>query len=155
MTLGAGRMHFPCEGVVLAELQIDYQTEPDLSAAEFIDVLRRSTLADRRPVDDFPRIDQMLRNASLILVARHAGRIVGVARSMTDFAYCTYLSDLAVDVAYQGHQIGRQLLYRTWETAGRQTRLILLAAPAAETYYPHVGLLPHHSCWMIPPEGGR
>lgn len=127
-----------------------YQQEPDLTPAEFIDVLVRSTLAERRPVDDAAAITLMLKNASLIVTARVDGLLVGVSRALTDFAFCTYLSDLAVDVSYQGRGIGRELIRLTHEYAGRPTTLILLAAPKAQTYYPHVGLTKHESCWIVP-----
>lgn len=129
-------------------MTVVYQPEPDLSAEEFIDVLVRSTLGDRRPIDDRIRIEKMLRNASLVLTARIEGRLVGVARSITDFAYCTYLSDLAVDQALQGRGVGRELIRRTHQTAGQETTLILLAAPNARTYYPHIGMTAHDSCWI-------
>jgi predicted N-acetyltransferase YhbS len=131
---------------------MQYILEPNLTPAEFIDVLRRSTLAERRPVDDVARIANMLAKADLVVTARDdAGTLVGVARAITDFAYCTYLSDLAVDVVRQGQGIGRELIRVIHEHAGLQTRLILLAAPAAASYYPHIGMEKHESCWMIPP----
>jgi predicted N-acetyltransferase YhbS len=132
-------------------MQIVYGLEPDLSADVFIDVLRRSSLAERRPVDDVPRIDRMLRHASLIVTARCGELLVGVSRAVSDFSYCTYLSDLAVDMAFQRQGIGRALIRQTHEAAGLATRLILLAAPAARGYYPHIGMQPHDSCWTIPP----
>ena len=132
-------------------MNIDYQVEPALSAAEFIDVLQRSTLAERRPVDDRERIGLMLRNADVIVTARSGKLLVGVSRAITDFSFCTYLSDLAVDVAFQKLGIGRELIVRTHATAGRATRLVLLAAPKARSYYPHIGMLPHDSCWMLDP----
>lgn len=129
-----------------------YVMEPELTPAEFIDVLRRSTLAERRPVDDIARIAKMLAGADLVVTARVTdGQLVGVSRAITDFAYCTYLSDLAVDEAHQGRGIGRELIRVTHQKAGLETRLILLAAPAAASYYPHIGLEKHDSCWMIPP----
>ncbi len=128
-----------------------FQSEPQLGSAEFIDLLHRSTLSERRPVEDAARIEKMLRHADIIVTARIAERLVGVSRAISDFAFCTYLSDLAVDVDFQRQGIGRRLMLMTHELAGTNTRLILLAAPAAESYYPHVGLLPHHSCWMIAP----
>lgn len=127
-----------------------YNTEPGLSAAEFIDVLARSTLGERRPVHDLATIEAMVRNASLIVTARVGGLLVGVSRAITDFAWCTYLSDLAVDRRYQRRGIGKELIARTHRQAGLQTTLILLAAPAARTYYPHIGMLAHDSCWVIP-----
>jgi len=130
---------------------IVYAVEPDLGHAEFVDVLVRSTLSERRPVGDRDRIVRMLSNASLVLTARaHEGLLVGVSRAITDHSYCTYLSDLAVDVAYQRRGIGRELIRRTHEAAGLETSLVLLSAPNAETYYPHVGMLQHKSCWVTP-----
>ena len=127
-----------------------YSLEPNLSVADFIDVLRRSTLAERRPVQDAGIIGKMLRQADLIVTARDAaGLLVGVSRALTDYAYSTYLADLAVDEAFQGRGIGRELIRRTHEAAGLHTMLILLAAPKAETYYPHIGMRQHGSCWVI------
>ncbi len=127
-----------------------YNREPNLTADEFIDVLVRSTLAERRPVHDVDAIRGMLKNADLILTARVDGLLVGVARTITDFAYCTYLSDLAVDEKYQRQGIGRELIRRTHQAAGLHTTLILLSAPKAQTYYPHIGMTRHDSCWVVP-----
>jgi GNAT superfamily N-acetyltransferase len=130
---------------------IRYAHEPDLAGAEFVDVLRRSTLAERRPVDDAPRIERMLRHADIVLTARDEhGLLVGISRALTDRGYCCYLSDLAVDRAFQGRGIGRELIRRTHELAGPETSLILLAAPGARSYYPHIGMTPHDSCWIVP-----
>jgi GNAT superfamily N-acetyltransferase len=131
-------------------MDITYQLEPDLPPEEFIDVLVRSTLAERRPVDRPDVIRGMLANAGVIVTARAGGKLVGVSRAVTDFAYCTYLSDLAVDAAHQRQGIGRELIRRTHEAAGLHTLLILLAAPAARDYYPHIGMTRHDSCWVIP-----
>jgi predicted N-acetyltransferase YhbS len=128
---------------------VDYRIEPDLDPAEFIDVLVRSTLGERRPIERPDVIAAMLANADIVATARVDGRLVGVSRAISDFAYCTYLSDLAVDEAHQGRGIGRELIRRTHEAAGLRTDLILIAAPKARTYYPHIGMKPHDSCWVI------
>jgi predicted N-acetyltransferase YhbS len=130
--------------------EVYYAVEGELSAAEFVDVLVRSTLAERRPIDDGQTIAGMLAKADVIVTARTSeGLLVGVSRAITDFSYCTYLSDLAVDVAFQGRGIGRELIRQTHEAAGLHTSLILLSAPKAETYYPHIGMRRHDSCWVI------
>jgi GNAT superfamily N-acetyltransferase len=129
-----------------------YAVEPQLTLEEFISVLQRSTLAERRPVDDPARIAGMLKNADVILTARVDGRLIGMARAITDFSYCSYLSDLAVDQHYQRRGVGRELLRRAHEACGLRTRLILLSAPAAVDYYPHIGMQQHPSCWIIPPQ---
>ena len=127
---------------------IEYRVEPNLGADEFIDVLIRSTLADRRPVDDRATISGMLANADIIATARSGDQLVGVSRAITDFSYCTYLSDLAIDQRFQGQGIGKELIRRTHKAAGENTTLILLAAPQAITYYPHIGMTRHDSCWI-------
>jgi ribosomal protein S18 acetylase RimI-like enzyme len=133
---------------------IQYGLEPGLSVAEFVDVLRRSTLGERRPIDDEGRLAKMLQHADLIVTARDAaGLLVGVSRALTDHSYCCYLSDLAVDTACQGRGIGRELIARTHAAAGPGTTLVLIAAPKARSYYPHIGMTHHDSCWIARPAG--
>lgn len=128
---------------------VTLQVEPSLSADDFIDILNRSTLGERRPVDDIARIKGMLKNADVIATARtEDGILVGVSRCITDYHYCTYLSDLAVDESYQKQGIGKQLVEYSHEQCGRQTNLILIAAPAAEGYYGKIGMKQHPSCWI-------
>ena len=129
---------------------ITYARESNLAPDEFIDLLRRSTLALRRPVDEPERIAEMLTNASIVRTARVDGQLVGVSRAITDYNYCTHLSDLAVDQDHQRRGIGRELIRCTHEAAGLKTLLVLLAAPDARTYYPHIGMQPFDSCWIIP-----
>lgn len=131
-------------------MPITFALEADLSAQEFRDILIASTLAERRPANDLERLERMLRNADIIATARDGGRLVGIARAVTDFAYCCYLSDLAVDAAYQRRGIGKRLIAETHARAGEGVTLILVAAPAAETYYPRIGMQKLRSCWAIP-----
>ncbi|AMR33638.1 GCN5 family acetyltransferase [Mucilaginibacter sp. PAMC 26640] len=123
----------------MAPPQIIYHREEQLNPEEFIGVLKRSTLAERRPIDDLDRINKMCSNANLIITARLDGQLVGVARSLSDFAFCTYLSDLAVDQDYQRMGIGIRLIKET-KLHTPQAKLILLAAPAAVDYYPKTGM---------------
>jgi len=131
-------------------MTIHYDVKRRINAAEFVDVLRRSTLAERRPVDDLRCMGVMLKNASLLCTAWDGEWLVGVARSVTDFAFCCYLSDLAVDVSYQRRGIGRELIRVTQSQLDPRVKLILLAAPKAEAYYPKIGFDAHRSAWVIP-----
>jgi GNAT superfamily N-acetyltransferase len=126
-----------------------YAADRPVTAQQFIDVLRRSTLAERRPVDDPQCIQTMLQHANLLCTAWDGEKLVGVARSVTDFEYCCYLSDLAVDEAYQKHGIGRELIRQTQARLGAKAKLILLAAPKAEAYYPKIGFEAHRSAWIV------
>ena len=122
--------------------------EPNLACEEFAQVLVASTLGERRPVDDLERLAGMLRQADIIVTARTPdGRLVGVSRALTDFHHATYLADLAVDRSHQRQGIGKRLIAATHEAAGLSTMLILIAAPAARDYYPHIGMQQHPSCW--------
>jgi len=132
-------------------MTVTYAIETGLSPQEFIDVLERSGLARRRPVDKPEVIRGMVENAALTVTARDAtGKLVGVARSVTDFAYCCYLSDLAVDRAHQRQGIGKELMRRTKEAAGGdKIGLLLLSAPDGMGYYPKAGLEKFDNCFGV------
>jgi predicted N-acetyltransferase YhbS len=130
-------------------LSIRYEHSRSIDQAEFVDLLKRSTLAERRPVDDPTCVKAMLEHANLLCTAWDGGKLVGVARSVTDFEYCCYLSDLAVDEAYQKQGIGRELIRLTQSRLGSKAKIILLAAPKAEAYYPRIGFDAHRSAWLL------
>ncbi len=119
-------------------MNIDYRFGNDLNIDQVIDLYKASTLGLRRPVDDKLRMQQMIREANLVVSAWAEDRLVGIARSLSDFCYATYLADLAVDSAYQKQGIGKELMRLTRQKGGRAT-VFLFAAPAAVDYYPHMG----------------
>jgi len=121
---------------------------PDLDVEEVVALYRASTLAERRPVDETERFADMVRQANLVVVARVDDRLIGIARSITDGSYVTYLSDIAVDVEFQRRGVGRDLIDKTREAAPR-AKIVLLSAPAAVDYYPHIGFTRHESAWVL------
>ncbi|NUM79522.1 GNAT family N-acetyltransferase [bacterium] len=127
---------------------IEYRIGNDLDLDEMIELYRASTLGERRPVDDRVRMGEMLKNANLIITAWEGDLMVGISRSMTDFVYATYLSDLAVRLSYQKSGIGKELIRRT-QAAAPQASVILLAAPKAVDYYPRIGFTQHPSAWWL------
>jgi predicted N-acetyltransferase YhbS len=126
---------------------ITYRVGNDIDLDAFIGVYRASTLGERRPVDDRNRMKQMLDRANLVVSAWESDVLVGVARSLSDFCYATYLSDLAVRLDRQRQGIGRELVRRT-QIAGGEATIYLFAAPKAVDYYPRVGFRPG-SGWML------
>lgn len=126
-----------------------YRSNVKISADEFIDLLQRSTLAARRPINDKGRIQKMLDHGNVIITAWKENKLVGVSRALSDFSFCCYLSDLAVDEAFQKQGIGKTLIDETHKAAGLQTMLILLAAPAAAQYYPRIGMERFTDCFII------
>ncbi|MBX3009606.1 MAG: GNAT family N-acetyltransferase [Melioribacteraceae bacterium] len=129
-------------------MNLIYNREEKLSVEEFVNVLNESGLGERRPVDDKDRIAKMVANANLIITARYKGKLIGVARALTDFTYCTYLSDLAVKVDFQKRGVGKELIKLTYE-ASKPAKLILLSAPAAVDYYPKIGMEKHNYCYIL------
>lgn len=127
---------------------ITYRIGNDLGLDAVIELYRASTLGERRPVEDRTRMGLMLRNANLVVTAWDGDLLVGIARSVSDFSYATYLSDLAVRVSHQRQGIGRELIRRTREQGGAAT-VILLSAPKAVEYYPHIGMNAHPSAWTL------
>ncbi len=130
-------------------MNILYQHSRAITETEFIDLLKRSTLSERRPIDDPISIKAMLQHANLLCTAWDGSKLVGVARSVTDFEYCCYLSDLAVDQEYQRVGIGKSLIRLTQSRLGKQAKIILLAAPKAEMYYHRLGFETHRSAWIL------
>ena len=128
---------------------IVYKSDVKISADQFIDVLKRSTLAERRPVDDRARIESMLHHGNILITAWAGEKLVGVSRALSDFAFCCYLSDLAVDESYQKQGIGKQLIVETHVVSGLHTTLILLAAPKAANYYTKIGMDRFTDCFLI------
>ena len=128
---------------------ISYRTGNILDLDEVIDLYRASTLGQRRPIDDRTRMERMLGNANLVITAWDQHLLVGISRSLSDFSYVTYLSDLAVRESHQRQGIGKELSRLTQE-ASAPANIILLAAPAAEQYYPHIGFMHHPQAWKLP-----
>ena len=129
---------------------IAYRTGNDHDLDAVIDVYRASTLGERRPVGDRDRMRGMLANANLVITAWEGELLAGISRSITDWSYATYLSDLAVRVSHQKKGIGKELM-RLTQAAAPQAMLILLAAPAAVGYYGHVGFTNHPQAWILRP----
>jgi GNAT superfamily N-acetyltransferase len=130
--------------------ELIFSTEDAPAVEEFVDVLRRSTLGERRPLHDAACMEAMVQHANLWATCRLDGRLIGVARSLTDFSYCCYLADLAVDQAFARRGIGKRLIEETRARLGPQAKIILLAAPKAVDYYPHIGFTAHPSAWTQP-----
>jgi ribosomal protein S18 acetylase RimI-like enzyme len=103
----------------------------------------------RRPTRDLLRIQRMIDNANLVVTAWDGEKLVGIARALTDFCYCCYLSDLAVDKEYQRQGIGRELVERVKSATGEECSLILLSAPDAMSYYPAIGMEQADNAWII------
>jgi GNAT superfamily N-acetyltransferase len=128
---------------------IRYQYGNDLDLDQVIELYNASTLGERRPVDDRQVMSDMLRHANLVVTAWDGNLLVGIARTLTDFSYVGYLSDLAVKASHQRQGIGIQLVQKTREKMGPKSMLVLLAAPKAVEYYPKIGFSKHNSAWTI------
>ena len=130
-------------------MSIIYRDNAVLTPEEAIALYRKSTLGERRPVDRPDIFSGMLKNANLIVTAWDDHRLVGIARSLTDFTYVTYLADLAVDVDYQHQGIGKQLITETQRRVEPECMMVLLAAPKANDYYPKLGFTHNPRAWML------
>lgn len=130
-------------------MNIEYKINEPVSTDQFIDLLKTSTLGERRPLEDRQCLEGMLLNSNLIVSAWHNDQLVGIARSITDFHYACYLSDLAVSLEQQKSGIGKQLQILTQAQLGPRCKLILIAAPAANKYYEHIGFNNNPRCWVL------
>lgn len=130
--------------------QITFIIGNQVNLDQALAVYRDSTLGARRPVDERDRMRAMLRNANLVVTAWDGETMVGIARSLSDKQFVTYLSDLAVRTSYQRMGIGKELIRHT-QAAAPNAEIVLLAAPDAESYYPHVGFVQHPQAWTLKP----
>ncbi len=130
-------------------LDIRFSVDALIDTAQFRDVLVRSTLGERRPIDDTACISGMLEHADIVATAWDGNTLVGVSRVLTDWHYACHLSDLAVDVAYQQRGIGKRLIELTQQQLGPLCKIILLAAPAAKDYYEKIGFTYNPRAWML------
>ncbi len=126
---------------------IEFAENTSITSQELSDLFRASGI--RRPIDDHERLAQMIENADLTICAFDDTKLIGVARAVTDFSFCCYLSDLAVDEEYQGRGIGRELVARVRARIGPKCNLVLLSAPDAMEYYPKLGFERAAHCWMF------
>jgi len=130
-------------------MEIEYRDNATITVETTIDLYRRSTLGERRPVDRPDIFAGMLEHADLLISAWHGERLVGIARSLTDFTYVAYLADLAVDAAYQRQGIGKRLIEETRSRLGKECMIVLLAAPQANEYYPKLGFEHNPRAWVL------
>jgi predicted N-acetyltransferase YhbS len=128
-------------------MEITYRTDITPDTHQIIDVYNSSGI--NRPTDDKERITKMYENSNLIITAWDNDKLVGISRSLTDYCYCCYLSDLAVRKDYQKSGIGKKLIELTKNEIGEQTALILLSAPIAMSYYPKVGFQKTDNAFLI------
>lgn len=126
---------------------ITYKTNAKLEAHELSDLFKTSGI--KRPVEDLNRVKNMIDNSSLIVTAWDGEKLVGVARALSDFSYCCYLSDLAVDKEYQNQGIGHELVNEIQKLIGDESNLVLLSAPEAMEYYPKIGFEKAGNAYII------
>jgi predicted N-acetyltransferase YhbS len=129
--------------------RIEYRYGNDLDIDQVIELYTESTLGRRRPIDDRKIVEDMIRHSNLIVTAWDGELLVGISRTLTDFSYVGYLSDLAVRVSHQKMGIGTELIQKTREKMGPRSGLVLLSAPAAVDYYPRIGFQKHDSTWVL------
>ena len=128
-------------------MEITYEFVQSMDAMEVAEVFKMSGIT--RPVHDLDRIQRMIDHADMIVTARINGQLVGIARAITDYSYCCYLSDLAVDANYQRSGIGKELVHCIQEKLGEEVTLVLVSAPNAVDYYPRIGFEKSDKTFLI------
>ena len=130
-------------------MNIEYKINEPITSEQFVGLLEKSRLAERRPIHNSECMEGVVKNSNLVVSAWHGDELIGIARSVTDFHYACYLSDLAVDQKYQKSGVGKRLLVLTQEQLKEECKLILVAAPDANSYYEHLGFENNPRCWVL------
>lgn len=129
-------------------MPVTYHSDRCPTPAQLIDLYQSAGL--NRPLQDATRMAAMCAQASLFVTAWDGEQLVGAARSLTDFSYCCYLSDLAVRAEFQRQGIGRRLIELTREQVGPGSMVLLLSVPTALEYYPTVGMEAVPNAFLLP-----
>ncbi|WP_154992572.1 GNAT family N-acetyltransferase [Priestia megaterium] len=127
---------------------IEYKVNASISAKEVANVFKSSGI--KRPVNELGRIERMIKNSDINLTAWDNQQLVGIARAITDYSYCCYLSDLAIHKDYQNKGIGKELVQRLQDILGEEVALILLASSVAMDYYSHIRFEKSENAFRIP-----
>ena len=130
-------------------MNIEHKINEPITSEQFAELLVKSSLAERRPIHNSECMEGVVKNSNLVVSAWHGDELIGIARSVTDFHYACYLSDLAVDQKYQNSGVGKRLLVLTQEQLNEECKLILVAAPDASSYYEHLGFENNPRCWVL------
>lgn len=130
-------------------MSIQYFANRKITAEQAIELYRKTSLGERRPIDSPETFEQMLKHCQPHRNRMGENRLVGISRTLTDFVYVAYLSDLAVDESYQKQGIGKQLIKETQANIGPKCKIVLIAAPKATEYYGPVGFEKHPSAWTL------
>ena len=130
-------------------MNIEHKINEPITSEQFAELLVKSSLAERRPIHNSECMEGVVKNSNLVVSAWHGDELIGIARSVTDFHYACYLSDLAVDQKYQKSGVGKRLLVLTQEQLNEECNLILVAAPDANSYYEHLGFENNPRCWVL------
>ena len=128
-------------------MEIIYKTDITPAAEQVIELYNKAGLP--RPTNDKERIQKMYDNSNLVVTAWDNGKLIGVSRSITDWGWCCYLADLAVDPGYQKSGMGKKLIELTKEKVGQQSMILLLSVPTAFQYYPKVGFTKEDRAFAI------
>jgi histone acetyltransferase (RNA polymerase elongator complex component) len=142
-------MNNPATNITYQIYNSNNDAELNITLVQFTKLLKNSTLAERRPIDDEECLRGMINNSNLIISAWDDESLIGISRCVTDFHYCCYLSDLAVDQKYQSQGVGKELQIQTQKQLGPKSKLILISAPAANTYYQKIGFSNNERCWVL------
>lgn len=130
-------------------MNIIYRDDALFTVDQVIELYKKSTLGERRPVDRPDIFLGMIANADIIISAWHHEKLIGISRALTDYTYVTYLADLAVDEEYQHQGIGKQLISETQKRTEPECMMVLLASPKANDYYPKLGFTHNPRAWML------
>ena len=128
-----------------------FEINAEISVDEYVELIKSTPLGERRPLNDLQRIEGMLKNSNLIVTVRFGERLVGMARAITDFFWVAYIADIAIDPNYQRVGLGKKLILKLRNELSDECKLLLLAAPFAVDYYPHIGFVKEDRGWVLPP----
>ena len=130
-------------------MEIEYKVNCPITSSQYIELVNKSVLCECRSTESEITIKEMLDNSNLIVTAWVDDQLVGIARALTDFHCCCYVSDLAVDESVQSMGVDKYLILVAAESVAETCKIVLLSAPKAEGYYSKIGFKEHNNVWVL------
>lgn len=126
---------------------ITYTDHKDFSPAALLPLFEQASWAHGRTVAETA---EMLRQTDLFITAWDDGRVVGCGRVLTDYVYRASIWDVIVDAAYQGQDVGTEIIHRILNhPALQRVELFWLCTRDKRAFYENLGFSAKEQTGMV------
>ena len=122
---------------------MEYEVTDYITPEEYME-MRRLVEWSEFPME---QAEEGIKHSAYLCVFRKEGKVIALARVITDFGYVVYIADVIVRPDYQGQGLGRQLMNNIMDyikgqlKPGYKKMVSLMAAQGKEEFYKKFGFV--------------